>query len=402
MRPVAEVVRTTFPRQTNHKETKMSKRKGFTLIELLVVIAIIAILAAILLPALARAREAARRASCQNNLKQWGLIFKMYSGENRDMYPSASQYLYAWRGFSWGYTSGVASETLYPEYWTDINVAYCPSDSGGYAEWLFSDSWQDEVETAQSRIQQLGDPQGAGKACLHMLLSNPTSYFYIPYSTQTTSQLVEAMLRAGRVVSNYNHPAYATPVRLQEFPRGGQYGTDAYGCEIDISYASGARNIDLPWNSLPTAHAGVQFHIQSDYPYSGSGYPFAAQARNVAFWTDDDGVTPIDAAMSGVHRLKEGIERFAITDINNPAASSQAQSTIPTMMDAWGSTDRSSYIQIFNHVPGGCNVLYMDGHVEYVRYQAKHPVTNPDINGQTAPASHMAGIFVGYYFGGWG
>jgi len=66
-----------------------NKIKAFTLIELLVVIAIIAILAAMLLPALARAKARAQRIACTNDLKQQGLAFRIWEGDNGDRYPMA-------------------------------------------------------------------------------------------------------------------------------------------------------------------------------------------------------------------------------------------------------------------------------------------------------------------------
>ena len=59
----------------------MNKRRGFTLIELLVVIAIIALFMAILMPALSRVKSQAKKISCQARLKQWGLIFKLYTDD---------------------------------------------------------------------------------------------------------------------------------------------------------------------------------------------------------------------------------------------------------------------------------------------------------------------------------
>lgn len=133
----------------NNPSIRQCRKKGFTLIELLVVIAIIAILAAILFPAFARARENARRASCQSNLKQVGIAIAQYTQDYDEkmvpvillsptmLYPQLLQpYLKSEQVMVCPSTGVVAGQTPLvgnPAYGMNIKMQNGATGGGGYA-----------------------------------------------------------------------------------------------------------------------------------------------------------------------------------------------------------------------------------------------------------------------------
>jgi len=89
-----------------------------TIVELAISIGLFAILAIVLLPAMARHREAARRASCANNLKQIAIVMKMYANECNGLWPPVSPITHNWM---------IDAASIYPEYISDLDVFMCPS-----------------------------------------------------------------------------------------------------------------------------------------------------------------------------------------------------------------------------------------------------------------------------------
>ncbi|MBX3178302.1 MAG: hypothetical protein KF886_13145 [Candidatus Hydrogenedentes bacterium] len=233
-----------------------------------------------------------------------------------------------------------STEDLYPEYLTDFHIQFCPSDGDFHRSKLDNFLWSPEGanmhRTIGSGWENSGDPIMRGK------IAHPNG-------------------------GNRNcDPSIYDPA-LHCFYHGGYWSYNYWAIVVDGAWFQTPDDVALFFGQTYAEGAGDHALNTSTSAAAGTLSPNARglyQNRGLpATFTISTG------QVVTAQPLREGVERFLITDINNPGAAATSQSNSAIMWD--NSFTTAGALQgsgNFNHVPGGANILYMDGHVEFAKY----------------------------------
>jgi prepilin-type processing-associated H-X9-DG protein len=233
---------------------------------------------------------------------------------------------------------------IYPEYISDLMIYFCPSgtDSDQQPERFLcpAGGW------CQSPIDR---SQGAG---LNPTLFDDRNYIYVNWLTGNshtldTMRMIWDMPSTSGVLGWRDSFPTTTPTA----------SSIALWISLADSDITFGRTVsDGTTTCVTPTLAQLQTYFDSvETTYNGLGV-----SKTIAQGSGGSTTT--------ISVLREGVERFLITDINNPGASAKAQTDVFVMWDRIGVSGRSK--NGFAHIPGGINVLYMDGHVEFQKYKA--------------------------------